>query len=89
MAIQKEFRRSLLDASLARLKERPGAGLLGYCAADPDLSVFLRGDALDVYWEGLVVFHVALPLVCLRRHPVGDEVLRRSQLERIHELRSG
>ena len=61
MATQKEFRRSLLDASLARLKERPGAGLLGYCAADPDLSVFLRGDALDVYWEGLVVFHVALP----------------------------
>jgi len=55
------FQRSISEASERSLSDEQGVALLEFCAADPDLSVFLRGTYLNVYWEGFEVFRVTLP----------------------------
>ncbi len=69
--MHKAFRRHLTDKAFARARDDPKlVALLQYCRADPSLSIFLRGDTLDVYWEGFVVFHVT---ISSRKIRVGSE----------------
>src|SRR6266536_95692 len=69
--MHKAFRRHLTDKAFARARDDPKlVALLQYCRADPSLSIFLRGDTLDVYWEGFVVFHVT---ISSRKILVGSE----------------
>jgi len=56
------FERHLTEKDFQSARNHPNlVALLQYCRADSSLSIFLRGKALDVYWEGFVVFHVTFP----------------------------